>query len=191
MHRMLKTDQILTIPNLLSLIRLALIPVIVWLYCVRQDYHGAVFVIVLSGLTDIADGMIARKCNMVSEFGKILDPAADKLTQVAMIICLASRYDLMIPLLVEFALREVAMLVLGYLTMKQRNQVNSAQWFGKLTTVMIYAAMSILILFPGIPLWCANAMIIACGAAILVSFFMYARFYRRVLSGGKERNVSV
>lgn len=189
MHRVLKKDQILTIPNFLSLVRLALIPVIVWLYCEQQNYRGAVVVIVLSGLTDIADGIIARKFNMVSDFGKILDPIADKLTQAALIICLATRYKLMIPLMIEFAIRELIMLVLGYLAIKKKDKVNSSQWFGKLTTVMMYAVMSLLILFPRIPLWCANTMIGICGITMLASFIMYARFYKGFLSGQKDPKV--
>ena len=86
MHRILRKDQIFTIPNLLSIIRLILIPIIVWLYCEKQNYNAAVAVIVVSGATDITDGFIARHFNMVSDFGKILDPVADKLTQAAVII---------------------------------------------------------------------------------------------------------
>ena len=100
MHRILKKDQILTIPNLLSVIRLLLIPVIIWLYCIKKKYALAVGVIVLSGITDVADGIIARTCHMVSDFGKILDPIADKLTQGAIILCLTVQYPLMWVLIV-------------------------------------------------------------------------------------------
>jgi len=182
MHRILKKEQVLTIPNFLSLLRLLMIPVIAWLYCVELRYREAVVIILLSGITDIADGIIARKFNMVSDFGKILDPIADKLTQVTLIACLISKYDLMIPLIVEFVVREFIMLVLGYLTIRKHDKVNSSQWFGKLTTVMLYAVMMILILFPEIPLWAANTMIIVCGITMLLSFGGYARFYRRLLS---------
>ena len=191
MHRILKKDQILTIPNLLSVIRLLMIPLIIWLYCDAQRYHAAVGVILLSGLTDIADGIIARKFNMVSDFGKIFDPVADKLTQAALIICLATRYKLMIPLIIEFALREIAMLILGYLAIRKKDKVNSSQWFGKLTTVMVYVVMSVLILFPRIPLWCANTMIGICGITMLASFIMYARFYRNFLSSQKHSAAQV
>ena len=185
MHRILKKDQILTIPNLLSVARLTMIPVIVWLYCQQKNYPVAVAVIVLSGITDVADGIIARKCNMVSDFGKILDPVADKLTQAALILCLAMRYKLMIPLIIEFAIRELLMLILGYLVIKKTDKVNSSQWFGKLTTVMLYAVMSLLILFHDIPLWCANVMIAVCAVTMLISFIMYARFYKGFLSKQK------
>ena len=180
MHRVLKKDQILTIPNLLSLLRLLMIPLIIWLYCGAERYYLAVGVIVLSGLTDIADGIIARKFNMVSDFGKILDPIADKLTQAALIICLVSRYKLMIPLIIEFALREICMLMMGYITIKKQNSVNSAKWYGKLTTVLLYAVMMVLILFPHISGAAAHTLIVCCGLVMLFSFGMYIRFYVRL-----------
>ena len=93
MRRFFKKNQILTIPNLLSVVRLALIPVIVWLYSVEKNYYGAIGVIALSAATDIVDGWIARHFNMVSDFGKALDPLADKLTQAALLLCLLSKYD--------------------------------------------------------------------------------------------------
>ena len=92
MNRIFKKDQIFTLPNLLSVIRLMLIPLIVYLYCFKKLYGEAVLFIILSGATDIVDGFIARKFNMISDFGKILDPIADKLTQVTVIFCLATRF---------------------------------------------------------------------------------------------------
>lgn len=93
-------NKILTIPNILSFLRLCLIPVIVWLYVDKQDYLWALLVLILSGITDIVDGIIARKCNMISDFGKAFDPIADKLTQMATLYCLISRFSYMlIPLM--------------------------------------------------------------------------------------------
>ncbi len=87
-----KGKQILTIPNLLSVFRILLIPLIVWLYCGKQDYLLAAWVLLLSGVTDIADGFIARRFRMVSDLGKVLDPIADKLTQTAALVCLLTRF---------------------------------------------------------------------------------------------------
>lgn len=185
MHRVLKKDQILTIPNLLSLVRLLLIPVIIWLYCVKREYGIAVAVILLSGVTDVADGIIARKFHMVSDFGKILDPIADKLTQAALIICLAFKYEWMIALIIVFALKEFCMLAFGYAAIRKRDSVNSARWHGKLSTVLLYVVMMVLILFPGIPVSVANTLILLCGVVMLMSFIMYARFYKKILSKEK------
>lgn len=182
MRRVFTKDQLLTIPNLLSLIRLLMIPLIVWLYCDAKRYYAVVLVVALSALTDIADGFIARKFHMVSDFGKILDPIADKLTQMALILCLSSRYKLLIALILEFVLRELVMLILGYVTIKKKDSVNSSKWHGKLSTVLLYAVMMTLILFPEIPYWSANTMIVSCGVIMLISFIQYVRFYKDLLS---------
>ena len=71
------SNKIITIPNILSLFRLCLIPVILWLYLGQQRNLLAGCVLVLSGVTDIVDGLIARRFHMVSDLGKILDPIAD------------------------------------------------------------------------------------------------------------------
>ena len=88
--------KIVTIPNVLSFFRICLIPLMVWLYCVEQKFQLTGYVLVLSGVTDVVDGFIARKFNMISDLGKILDPIADKLTQAVMLICLVIRFPLMV-----------------------------------------------------------------------------------------------
>ena len=90
---MKRKHQILTIPNLMSLFRLCLIPLIVWLYHEKEMYGLAAFALVISGITDVADGIVARRFDMVSDFGKAFDPVADKLTQFAMLVCLAVRFQ--------------------------------------------------------------------------------------------------
>ena len=85
MHKMFEKKNLVTIPNMLSVLRMCMIGAIVWLYCFEQNYYAAISVLLLSGATDIADGFIARKFGMVSDFGKALDPLADKLTQIAVL----------------------------------------------------------------------------------------------------------
>ena len=186
MHRILRKNQILTIPNLLSLVRLLLIPVILWLYIGVKNNAWAIAVIVLSGLTDVADGFIARKFHMVSDFGKILDPIADKLTQGALILCLTVTYDWMKWLIILFVLKECAMLIMGYLAIRKEDSVNSSQWHGKLNTAVLYGTMCLLILFPTMPLPWANALIVLCGLTTLFSFVLYTGFYIRLFQNRKK-----
>ena len=173
--------NILTIPNLLSLIRILLIPVIIWLYCVEEAYLPTILVIALSGFTDIIDGKIARKFNMVSDVGKVLDPIADKLNQAVLVICLIARYPRMRALLSLFAVKECLMLLWGYWTLKRTDTINSAKWYGKLSTVVLYAVMMILILFVDIPEESANALMLLCGGMMLLSLVLYGRFYHGIL----------
>ena len=187
MNRLFNKKQILTIPNLLSLFRLLLIPVILWLYIGAQNNWAAIAVIALSGLTDVMDGRIARKYNMVSDFGKIFDPIADKLTQGSLILCLTVTYDWMKWLIVLFIAKECVMAGMGLLVIKQKDSVNSAQWHGKLSTVMLYATMILLIMFPGMPIPLVNALIVACAFVILMSLVLYTKFYTGLFGNKSEK----
>ena len=140
-----------TIPNLLSFFRLCLIPVMVWLYTVRENYIFTMLVLVLSGITDAADGIIARKLNMVSDFGKAFDPIADKLTQVAMMFCLVTRFPWMILPLVLMVIKELFTGITGLLTIRKTGKVEGAVWHGKVTTVLLYTMMGIHLVWFAIP----------------------------------------
>ena len=96
MMNKITTKSVFTIPNILSLIRLIMIPFIVWFYCEKEDYTTTAILLILSGLTDMVDGYIARHYNMISDIGKMLDPVADKLTQLAMLYCFTTKFPLML-----------------------------------------------------------------------------------------------
>ena len=84
--------ELLTIPNMLSLFRLSLIPVYIFIYLNAtspRDYFLSGTILAVSCLTDMIDGQIARRFNMITNIGKILDPVADKLTQLALTVCLS------------------------------------------------------------------------------------------------------
>ena len=181
MKKIFTKNGILTIPNLLSLLRILMIPFIVWLYIARKNYYGASFMIILSGVTDVADGIIARKCNMVSDFGKILDPIADKLTQGTLFICLSNKYPDMLWIFALFVAKEFVMALLGYITIRNTDSVNSAKWYGKLSTFILYTSMILLILFPDLPITVVNVLIVLCGFILLLSLTMYTRFYIKLL----------
>lgn len=166
---------------MLSFFRLALVPLIVWAYIGLDNCILAIALVALSGITDVVDGKIARKFNMISDFGKVLDPVADKVTQGALILCLASRYKLMIPLIILFVVKEALMLLLGYLVFKKHDSVNSSKWYGKVNTVLLYAMAILLIMFPDIPDLIATSLIALCAGFILFSFIRYALFYRTIL----------
>ena len=76
------------VPNILTIIRFLLIPVII-AFAIQHDYIAAIIVLTISGITDILDGFIARKFNFITDFGKLMDPLADKATQVALLGTLA------------------------------------------------------------------------------------------------------
>ena len=173
-------NQILTIPNILSLFRIVLIPFIVWAYFGLEKPYIALGLIILSAITDIVDGFIARKFNMVSDFGKILDPIADKLTQGTVIICLTLKYQLMRVLITLFIVKEIIMGLMGAITLKKYGKVNSAKWYGKVNTVILYAVMMLLVLFPDINLGLANALIYTCMVVMILALIFYICFYVKI-----------
>ena len=181
MKKLFTKKNILTIPNFLSLLRILMIPVIVWLYLVEKNPYAAAAVVILSGLTDIADGIIARKFNMISDFGKILDPIADKLTQVALIVSLTYEFHKMLWLVGFFIVKESIVALLGYITLRNTDSVESAKWYGKLSTFVLYASIIVLILFPSMPAWTADTIIIFSSAVLCLSLVMYTRFFIKIL----------
>lgn len=190
MKHFFKKNQILTVPNLLSVVRLALIPLIVWLYSFEKNYYGAIGVILLSGATDIIDGWIARHFHMVSDFGKALDPFADKLTQAALLLCLLSKYTLIWELIVVFGVCELGKFALGIVIAKKYDEVMGAKWYGKVNTVVIYVTMMLLILLPDINAVQANILIGLCGVIMIIAHALYFHLYFRILKKKAKCNKS-
>ena len=138
------TDRILTLPNILSFFRLLLIPIIVFLY---DDgyYFWAMFTLFISGVTDVVDGWIARTYHLVSDFGKAIDPIADKLTQLVVLLCLmGTKYWWVIMALV---LKEFIIGILTLVALRKTHSVYSAGWYGKLCTMVIYLSMGLMLLW--------------------------------------------
>lgn len=165
--------KILTIPNLLSLLRLAMIPLLVWLYVSQQKYGWTAFVLLLSGLTDIVDGQIARRCNMVSDFGKFLDPIADKLTQLAMLACLMTRFPMMKIPLALLLFKEIISGLMGVFAARKTGVVFSSEWHGKTTTVLLYLTITLHLLWINIPIYVTSGLTTLCTMMMLVSGILY------------------
>lgn len=176
-------NKILTIPNLLSFFRLCLIPVIVWLYCFQENYLGTTLVVALSGLTDLADGFIARRFDMVSDFGKAFDPVADKLTQLAVLFCLVARFRHMLLPLIVLTVKELFTGLTSLLAIRRTGTIEGADWHGKITTVLLYATMLVHLLWYRIPLSVSWAMTGLCTAMMLVSAVLYAVRNLTILRG--------
>ncbi len=165
--------DILTIPNILSFFRIVLIPIIVVLYCKYEMYSATTLVILVSGLTDVVDGWIARKFRMVSDFGKILDPISDKLTQASILLCLFTRFPHMIYLFVLMAVKETLMGVTGLLSIRSSGEVQGADWHGKLTTCLLYGMMLVHIVWHGITTQVSDLLLSFVACAMLFSLIMY------------------
>lgn len=177
--------QLFSIPNLMGYFRIILIPFIVWRYVTADsvtDYYVAAAIIGLSGITDFLDGFVARKCHQVTKVGKILDPVADKLTQAAIVVALATRYKLMVILIALFIVKEGYMAVMGAIMLRRGRMIDGAQMCGKICTAALYVVMFILILVPDISLPVSNVLILSCIALMVYSFVVYIKIYKQMLS---------
>ena len=173
--------QIINIPNVISIFRILLIPVFVWTYF--EDYiYAAAGVLLLSGLTDTLDGIIARKFHMITELGKILDPIADKLTQVTVAVCVAVQNWLTNPILVVLIaiciLKEVIMSIGSLVLMKNGQKPAAAKWFGKLATVVFYAAM-VLIIWLNIE-WLNTVLLLIVTAFMIFALINYFKVFQEI-----------
>ena len=179
------SKQIFTIPNLLSVFRLCLIPVFVWLYCWQGNYPATAAVLLLSGFTDIADGFIARRFHMISDLGKVLDPIADKLTQCAMLICLLTRFPLMACPLAALVVKETMDGLMGLMVVKKTGIVCGAEWHGKAATCLLFAVMVIHVLWYELSPQLSFALILLSTAIQIFSLVLYLRRNLSLIRRGK------
>lgn len=165
--------KIITIPNVLSFFRLCLIPAIVWFYSIEHNYIQTGYILLLSGVTDMADGFIARHFHMISNLGKILDPIADKLTQGVMLMCLVLRFPLMIVPFILLIGKEIYMSVSGILVIQRTGVVCGAEWHGKAATCFLYGMMILHVFWYEITPVVSRVSILACAVMIGISFVLY------------------
>lgn len=155
-----KPSDIWSIPNLLVYFRFLLVIVFVVIYFTPIKFgddeiqrYIASSIVLLAGFTDFLDGQIARRCNMVTELGKALDPTADKLMQLAIAICLSITYHgypTFFIMLAIFIAKEFTLLVFNIILFSKGKKLKGAMWFGKVSTFVFYVAMGVLLLLPDI-----------------------------------------
>lgn len=168
------------IPNALSVLRIVLVPVFMTLYLLHLDMW-AFGVLLLSGVTDCLDGVIARRLHQITDCGKLLDPVSDKLTQVGVVICLTTRYPSLLALAVLCLVKESCQAVGGLILLKKRSTVRGSKWFGKLSTVVFYGCMLAIVLWSDSmpePLWWG--LIGLAGLCMLVAFIGYLRMFIQI-----------
>jgi len=172
--------EIFTIPNLLSLFRILLIPLYLRLYLQAQrdlDYFLAGTILTLSCATDALDGTIARKYGMISNLGKLLDPLADKLTQFALILCLSSRYPVLNPVLALFLMKELFQILAMILNLRKGKALPGALMAGKVCTTVLFISLIFLVLFPDTATWAVDGIALVNAGFLSFSFVSYVFAY--------------
>lgn len=161
------------IPNILTTVRLALIPLFAYFVLGQHNLYAAGLVFLCSGITDIVDGFIARRFHMVTEIGKVYDPLVDKLMQITALICLSLEEIIPFWAIWIIIAKEGTMIVAGSI-MYLKHIVMQSNWYGKAATVVFYAIIFIMIIFaPSIPIQGQTALMVIMILAALASAFGY------------------
>lgn len=172
-------NDILTIPNLLSLFRLLLIPVYITIYLRAQDradYFLAASILAVSCLTDMIDGQIARRFNMITDLGKLLDPIADKLTQFALVLCLSLRHPILWFVVVLIFIKETFQLIGCAISLRQGKTMTGALLPGKISTVVVFISLITMVMLPDLN----DSIILA--IAIVDSIFLTIAFVNYIIA---------
>lgn len=172
--------EILTIPNLLSLFRLILIPLYVYIYLnAREDseYLLAGVIMAISCITDMVDGKIARHFNMISNVGKVLDPLADKFTQLALILCLSAKYPILYPVLALFLAKESFQLIVFIVHIRKGQALDGALMAGKICTTVMFTSLIALVLFPHLNEVIVDIIVLIDALFLINSFVSYFLAY--------------
>ncbi len=183
----LTKKDVWTIPNMMSMFRILLIPVMMVAYTKYHDVKATILLLLVSGASDVADGWVARKFDMVSNFGKVLDPIADKLTQLALMLCLVFGRPHMWYLVALLVVRETIMFFSGLISFYRTGQVGGAEWHGKLATCVIYTTMVLHIIWLDIPDMTSDVLLAACFGVMALSLVLYSiRNIKMILQGAAQ-----
>lgn len=175
-----------SIPNLMGYFRIILVFVYMVLFyrsLSGAPYWPVIATIVISGLTDFFDGKIARKFNMITEWGKMLDPIADKLTIGAIILSLCFKYKIVVAMAVLYIVKEGFMAIAGMVSIKRGHKVEGAMWYGKVCTFGTYIILILLLVFPSMNIIIVNMLAGVNMAIMIFTFINYILYYGKVLKG--------
>ena len=195
-----KPADLVTIPNLLSYMRLILVVPFVYyfirgLYDDPRHYITAAVCIGISGLTDCFDGLLARKLNQVTSLGKILDPLADKITLIAVAVCMVIYIPALLPLMIVLFVKDFTMLICGLILLVKKIPLPASRWYGKVATVVFYISVIVIIFLKAVyqyenptlvlVLFCITA------AVMIFALLNYSRMFLDLLKENKNKSNNV
>lgn len=176
-----------SIPNLMGYFRIVLVAVYMVLFYNALDggtYWPVIATIVLSGLTDFLDGKIARKFNMITEWGKVLDPIADKITIGAIILSLTFKYKIFMAMVILYIIKEGFMGIVGLYSVKKGHKVEGAMWYGKVCTFGTYVILIALLVFPNMPMLAVDVLVAVNMAIMIFALGNYVVYYGKMFKTG-------
>ncbi len=134
------------IPNILSIIRILLVFVFVFVLFLLNNTYLALLIFLIAGATDIVDGYLARRNNWITNLGKILDPFADKLMQCTVLVSLCIKDIVPLWFVIPFFAKELFTLIIGAIVIRRRSVNVVSKWYGKAAVCLFYATIAISII---------------------------------------------
>jgi len=185
MIRQLISEGRHSIPNLMSIFRILLIPFILILY-LQGKGEWSVCIVILSALTDMFDGIVARRFNMVTDLGKALDPIADKLTLGAMMLCFALDQPWFFSVVIIMAIKEFSGLIMRWIIFRNGWGIHGAVWYGKVSTWVMYTTSGCFMVFENLPTWLMYGFIGLCVVSIAYATVGYTIQCARIMKKSRE-----
>lgn len=191
-----KPSDLVTIPNILSYLRLILVVPFVYyfirgLYDDPRHYITAAVCIVISGLTDCFDGLLARKLNQVTSLGKILDPLADKITLIAVAVCMVIYIPALLPLMLVLFIKDFTMLICGLVLLVKKIPLPASRWYGKVATVVFYISVTVIIFLKAVYQYENPTLILVLfcitAAVMIFALLNYSKMFLVILKENKNK----
>lgn len=187
--RIIKLSDFFTIPNLLTYLRIILIVPFVICF-LNQNYVLAMILIGVSALSDCCDGFIARKFNQVTDLGKLLDPVADKLTLLSVMVCITIFTPVVLPVMAILVVKDIAMLIGGSRLLKKGITPPAAKWYGKIGTIFFYFSVILIVFLKAVYNYenpVLSLILLSITAIVMIyALVQYYLIYLQLLKGKKE-----
>ncbi len=194
-----KFTDLFTIPNILTYLRFALVVPFVYFFIkgvegAQENYIYSAICIIASGLTDCCDGFLARKLHQETSLGRILDPAADKLTLISVAVCMVIYIPRLLPLIIVLVVKDFTMLVCGFILLLKKIPIPASRWYGKMATVVFYISVGIIIFLKAV---CnyenpVLVMVLFCITTLVMVFALlnYSKMFLDIIREDKEKKKS-
>ncbi|PHS35040.1 MAG: CDP-diacylglycerol--glycerol-3-phosphate 3-phosphatidyltransferase [Alkaliphilus sp.] len=164
----------MNVPNMITMLRIGLVPlfIIAFFFSGQNAITYSVYIFIFAGITDIADGYIARKYNLITKFGQVMDPLADKLMQVAVIGCFTLKKLLPPWVLIIVVVKELFMIIGSFFLYRKKDKVIiPANKYGKISTIIFYFA----IIFVAYDFNYAMTLVFLAIVSAIVALLMYIK----------------
>lgn len=139
-----KGRVIMNVPNILTAIRFCLVGVFAYVFyspLISNNLQWSILIFIIAGITDVLDGYIARKYNMITKWGKLMDPLADKLMLIVVLLCLYTKEIMPLMVIIVVLIKEMLMVFGAIFLYRNKHKVVQANFYGKTATAAFYVAI--------------------------------------------------